>query len=71
MKMIGVCSELLRCRMSRAVSKPSIPGMLTSSRINANSRFRRDLSASSPEFARTISSPSSASTASSETSFCS
>ena len=36
-KMIGVCALRLRCRISAAVSKPSISGMLTSSRITAKS----------------------------------
>ncbi len=34
-KMIGVCSDFFRCRIRAAVSKPSISGMLTSSRIRA------------------------------------
>ena len=35
--MIGVCAERLYWRISLAVSKPSMSGMLTSSRIAANS----------------------------------
>ena len=38
MKMIGVCAERLYWRISAAVSKPSMSGMLTSSRMTANSR---------------------------------
>jgi hypothetical protein len=41
MKMIGVVSERWRCRMSAAVSKPSITGMFTSSRITAKSGRRQ------------------------------
>ena len=37
MKMIGVCADLRRLRISCAVSRPSSPGMLTSSRITAKS----------------------------------
>ena len=37
--MIGVCAERLYWRISAAVSKPSMSGMLTSSRITANSCF--------------------------------
>src|SRR5678815_4122550 len=49
MKMIGVCAERLYCRISFAVSRPSMSGMLTSSRITANSRCRISFSASDPE----------------------
>src|SRR5436190_14659117 len=49
MKMIGVCAERLYWRMSFAVSRPSMSGMLTSSRITANSRFSTSFSASPPE----------------------
>src|SRR5215510_410157 len=52
MKMIGVCAERLYWRISFAVSRPSMSGMLTSSRITANSRCRLSVSASDPE--RTI-----------------
>src|ERR1044071_4740267 len=52
MKMIGVCAERLYWRISFAVSRPSMSGMLTSSRITANSRCRISFSASDPE--RTI-----------------
>jgi hypothetical protein len=47
--MIGVCAERLYWRISPAVSKPSMSGMLTSSRITANSRCRISFSASLPE----------------------
>src|SRR5215468_9830501 len=53
MKMIGVCSELRRERMSEAVSKPSRPGMLTSRRMTANSSFKRQRRASRPDGAST------------------
>src|SRR5919106_817245 len=49
MKMVGVCAERLYWRMRRAVSSPSMSGMLTSSRITANSRARTSRSASDPE----------------------
>src|SRR6185503_18905599 len=49
MKMIGVCAERLYWRISFAVSRPSMSGMLTSSRITANSRCRISFSASDPE----------------------
>src|SRR5262249_34257345 len=52
MKMIGVWADFLYCRMSFAVSRPSMSGMLTSSRITANSRASTSRSASDPE--RTI-----------------
>src|SRR5437870_1974394 len=69
MKMIGTCWLLLRWRMRLAVSKPSIPGMFTSSRMTANSWFRTWRSASRPEYARTMVCPRSSSTASSASSF--
>src|SRR5678815_2439111 len=50
--MIGVCADFLYWRISRPVSRPSMSGMLTSSRITANSRCRTSFSASEPE--RTI-----------------
>src|ERR1700704_3084530 len=53
MKMIGVVSERRRCRMRAAVSKPSIPGMFTSSRMTAKSCLSRQRSASFPDAART------------------
>jgi hypothetical protein len=49
-KMIGVCSQRFRSRMSAAVAKPSITGMSTSSRITAKSSFIKARSASRPEF---------------------
>src|SRR3954471_20105583 len=49
--MIGVNRERSRLRMSRAVSKPSMPGMRTSSRITAKSFFSARRSASSPDWA--------------------
>ena len=60
--MIGVCAERLYWRISLAVSKPSMSGMLTSSRIAANSLFRISFSASAPERAQTSSWPRSSST---------
>ena len=42
-KMIGVCAERLYWRISAAVSKPSMSGMLTSSRITANSCLQDSL----------------------------
>ena len=48
-KMIGVVSERGRCRISAAVSKPSIPGMFTSSRMTAKSCLSRQRNASLPE----------------------
>src|SRR5713101_2821363 len=69
MKMIGVCSELFLCRMSAAVSNPSMPGMLTSSRTTAKSRWSRWRRASRPEVAVTTVSPSSPSSAESASSF--
>jgi hypothetical protein len=48
-KMIGTSWVAGRWRMSWAVSKPSMPGMFTSSRMTANSWFSRQRSASRPE----------------------
>ncbi len=59
---IGVWAHRLRPRMSWAVSKPSIPGMLTSRRTSANSSRRRWRSASSPDAAATSSMPGSSRT---------
>src|SRR3989337_1707407 len=59
MKMIGVSGDFWYWRIRRAVSSPSMSGMLTSSRITANSRARISRSASEPERAVTISCPSS------------
>ena len=50
--MIGVWADFLYWRTSFAVSRPSMSGMLTSSRITANSRDSTSRSASEPE--RTI-----------------
>src|ERR1041385_2953760 len=49
--MIGVSLERSRLRISFAVSKPSMPGMRTSSRITAKSFFSARRSASSPDCA--------------------
>src|SRR3954464_475652 len=49
--MIGVRRERSRPRMRRAVSKPSMPGMRTSSRITAKSFLSARRSASSPDCA--------------------
>src|SRR3954464_14561584 len=54
MKMMGVCEVFRRERMSSAVSRPSMPGMLTSSRITAHSLSSSQRSASSPEEAVTM-----------------
>src|SRR5882724_269429 len=51
--MIGVWANLLRPRISAAVSKPSISGIFTSSRITANSISSMSLSASLPDLATT------------------
>jgi hypothetical protein len=53
-KMIGVISDCRRCRMSAAVSKPSITGMHTSRRITAKSSAMTQRSAANPESASTI-----------------
>src|SRR5919198_4953786 len=50
-KMIGVSRERSRLLIMRAVSKPSMPGMRTSSRITAKSFFSARRSASSPDWA--------------------
>src|SRR4051794_7519241 len=50
-KMIGVSRERSRLRMMRAVSKPSMPGMRTSSRITAKSFLSARRNASSPDCA--------------------
>ena len=47
--MIGVCAVWRRLRIIAAVSKPSMPGMFTSSRMTAKSRSSRTRSASRPE----------------------
>src|SRR4051794_37338182 len=62
--MIGVCSERFRSRISAAVSKPSISGMLTSSKMTAKSSLSRQRNASRPECALTMVWPSSSSVAS-------
>src|SRR5262245_58040187 len=49
MKMIGVCCDFLYLRISVPVSMPSMSGMLTSSRITANSRSSTSRKASDPE----------------------
>src|SRR5262245_3517738 len=49
MKMIGVWADLLYWRISAAVSNPSMSGMLTSSRMTANSRRRSSANAAEPE----------------------
>src|SRR5207248_3020692 len=54
MKMIGVCAERARLRISAAVSRPSMPGMLTSRRITAKSRSSTCFNACSPESAMKI-----------------
>src|SRR4051812_44501341 len=54
MKMIGVCADLRRERMSSAVSRPSMPGMFTSSRITAHSLSRSQRKASTPDEAVTM-----------------
>src|SRR5437773_452043 len=59
MKMIGVCAERLYWRISFAVSRPSMSGMLTSSSTTANSRCRISRSACEPERTSTSSCPSS------------
>jgi hypothetical protein len=48
-KMIGVVRLRSRPRMNLAVSKPSMPGIWTSSRTTAKSSSSSALSASSPE----------------------
>ncbi len=53
-KMIGVCSEARRWRISAAVSKPSISLIRMSRRISAKSSWRSSRSASRPEPALTM-----------------
>ena len=65
----GIWRDRGRLRISSAVSKPSISGIRTSSRIAAKSSFRTWWSASFPEFASTNSSPKPLSAASRETRF--
>ena len=67
--MIGTARVRSRSLISSAVSKPSSPGIWTSSRITAKSSWRRWRSASSPEFARTSSGPSGSRIASSASRF--
>ncbi len=57
MKMMGVCRERLRSRISRAVSNPFRSGIFTSRRISAKSWSSRTRSASSPEEACTSARP--------------
>src|SRR5438477_805526 len=59
MKIMGVCADFLYWRISFAVSRPSMSGMLTSSRITANSRCSTSRSASEPERTMTRFCPSS------------
>ena len=54
MKMIGVISDCWRWRMRAAVSKPSMIGMRTSSRMTAKSWAMTQRRAASPESASTI-----------------
>jgi hypothetical protein len=56
--MMGVSLERSRPRIIFAVSKPSMPGMRTSSRITAKSFFSTRRSASSPDCATIRFSPS-------------
>jgi hypothetical protein len=53
-KMIGVSSHCWRRRISAAVSKPSISGIWTSSRMTAKSWTVRQRRAAVPESASTI-----------------
>src|SRR5260370_24733529 len=68
-KIIGVFLDRSRERIVAAVSKPSIPGSCTSSRITAKSSLSRRRRASSPELALINVSPKPARTASSATKF--
>ena len=61
-KMMGVSSERGRCRISCAVSKPSMIGMRTSSSTTANSDRNSWRRASAPDEASTTSSSSGART---------
>src|SRR5438128_1867413 len=63
--MIGVCCERSRSRIKAAVSKPSMPGILTSIKITAKSLSSRQRRHSNPERARTTFCPRLASVASS------
>src|ERR1700730_17355629 len=65
--MIGVCCERSRSRIKVAVSKPSMPGILTSIKIAAKSLSSRQRRHSNPERALTIFCPRFASVASSAT----
>src|ERR1700688_1899457 len=69
MKMIGVRSELLRWRTSAAVSKPSMIGILTSSRMTAHSCSSSRRNASRPEAAVTTFCPGSDRMASNDSRF--
>ena len=60
---MGVISDCQRCLMRAAVSKPSIVGMQTSSRMTAKSWSVTQRRAASPESASTMGKPSGASTA--------
>ena len=64
MKMIGVARLRARERTSRAVSKPSMPGIATSRMISAKSCSSRRASASTPDRASTSLRPSGSSAAS-------
>ena len=68
-KMIGVARLRGRVLIICAASRPSIPGICTSSRITAKSSESSLRSASSPDPARTVRSPSGLSTASSASRF--
>ena len=59
---MGVLAQRSRWRMKKAVSKPSMPGICTSSRITAKSSFSKHFSASSPDRAEITVWPNSAST---------
>jgi hypothetical protein len=54
MKMIGVISDWCRCRISAAVSNPSMTGMHTSRRMTAKSWARRQRRAAVPDSASTM-----------------
>ncbi len=56
-KMIGTVCMFGRVFIKRAVSKPSMPGIWTSSNTRAKSPFRTCSSASSPDSAVMISAP--------------
>src|SRR5262245_38586475 len=59
MKTMGVWADFLYCRIRPAVSSPSMSGMLTSSRMTANSISRMYFRASCPDRALTMFCPSS------------